>query len=465
MISYKSKTQDILGKNPDGIMIKINQYVGRIFFAALLLLIIAVPARAELRVDITRGVVKPIPVAVTNLLGASAKEQNIGRNIANVIKADLVRSGLFAAIDSKAFIDVENSLNTVPKFGSWRVLKAQALSQGAVQLEAGNKLKVQFRLWDVFAEQQMVGRVYSTVAENWRRIAHIIADAIYKRVTGENGYFDTRVVYIAETGRGDRRIKRLAIMDQDGENHHYLTDGSSLVLTPRFSPSPSSQEITYMSYHGKVPRVYLFNIDTGRQELLGDFPGMTFAPRFSPDGNKVIMSVAKDGNTEIYTMDLRTRAEKRLTNHSAIDTSPHFSPDGKRVVFNSDRSGTQQLYVMGANGGRAKRISFGRGRYATPVWSPRGDLIAFTKITGGKFFIGVMDIDGKGERLLAEGFLVESPTWAPNGRVIMYFRETPISKKGGKVSKLYSIDLTGYNEREMVTPMDASDPAWSPLIP
>jgi TolB protein len=220
-----------------------------------------------------------------------------------------------------------------------------------------------------------------------------------------------------------------------------------------------------MSYHGNVPRVYIFNIDSGRQELLGDFPGMTFAPRFSPDGNKVIMSMAKDGNTEIYTMDLRTRAVQRLTKHSAIDTSPHYSPDGKRVVFNSDRSGSQQLYVMNATGGRAKRISFGRGRYATPVWSPRGDLIAFTKITGGKFFIGVMDIDGKGERLLADGFLVESPTWAPNGRVIMFFRETPVSKKGGVVSKLYSIDLTGHNEREMVTPMDASDPAWSPLIP
>ncbi|MBT3989639.1 MAG: Tol-Pal system protein TolB [Rhodospirillaceae bacterium] len=444
-------------------MNRFQKYIGVAALVALSLILKIGFAHAELRVDITRGVVKPIPVAVTSLLGSSTKEQNIGRNIARVIKADLVRSGLFSAIDNKAFIDVENSLDTVPKFGNWRVLKAQALSQGAVQIESGNRLKVQFRLWDVFAEQQMVGRVYSTVPENWRRIAHIIADSIYKRVTGENGYFDTRVVYIAETGRADRRIKRLAIMDQDGENHHFLTDGSSLVLTPRFSPS--RQEITYMSYHGNVPRVYIFNIDSGRQELLGDFPGMTFAPRFSPDGNKVIMSMAKDGNTEIYTMDLRTRAVKRLTKHSAIDTSPHYSPDGKRIVFNSDRSGTQQIYVMGANGGRAKRISFGRGRYATPVWSPRGDLIAFTKITGGKFFIGVMDTDGKGERLLAEGFLVESPTWAPNGRVIMYFRETPISKKGGVVSKLFSIDLTGHNEREMVTPMDASDPAWSPLIP
>ena len=437
----------------------VNLVLVTIFFA----ITFPLEAFGELRVDITRGVVKPIPVAVTNLMGNTPKEQNLGINIANVIKADLVRSGLFEAIDNKAFIDIEASLNIVPKFGNWRILKAQALSQGKVVLGSDNQLKVQFRLWDVFSEQQMVGKVYSTVSGNWRRIAHIIADSIYKRVTGEDGYFDTRIVYIAETGRSDKRVKRLAIMDQDGENHHFLTDGKSLVLTPRFSPS--RQEITYMSYHGNVPRVYIFNIDSGRQELLGDFPGMTFAPRFSPDGKSVIMSMAKDGNSEIYTLNLRTRAIKRLTNHSSIDTSPHYAPDGSQVVFNSDRSGSQQIYVMSAEGGRAKRISFGRGNYATPVWSPRGDLIAFTKMTRGKFYIGVMNTDGKGERLLAEGFMVESPTWAPNGRVLMFFRETPISKKGGINSKLFSIDLTGFNEREVMTPIDASDPAWSPLIP
>jgi TolB protein len=437
----------------------VNLLLVTIFFA----ITFSSEAFGELRVDITRGVVKPIPVAVTNLMGNTPKEQNLGINIANVIKADLVRSGLFEAIDNKAFIDIEASLNIVPKFVNWRILKAQALSQGKVVLGSDNQLKVQFRLWDVFSEQQMVGKVYSTVSGNWRRIAHIIADSIYKRVTGEDGYFDTRIVYIAETGRSDKRVKRLAIMDQDGENHHFLTDGKSLVLTPRFSPS--RQEITYMSYHGNVPRVYIFNIDSGRQELLGDFPGMTFAPRFSPDGKSVIMSMAKDGNSEIYTLNLRTRAIKRLTNHSSIDTSPHYAPDGSQVVFNSDRSGSQQIYVMSAEGGRAKRISFGRGNYATPVWSPRGDLIAFTKMTRGKFYIGVMNTDGKGERLLAEGFMVESPTWAPNGRVLMFFRETPISKKGGINSKLFSIDLTGFNEREVMTPIDASDPAWSPLIP
>ncbi len=420
-------------------------------------------ATAQLKVDVTQGTVKPLPIAITNFNGRGGQEVQLGKSIAGVVKADLERSGLFQPIDEKAFIDVERSLDTVPRFQNWRILNAQAMVQGRVSLLNNNRMRVEFRLWDVFAQQQMVGQVYTTVSSNWRRIAHIIADAIYKRVTGEEGYFDTRIVYIAETGSQIRRIKRLAIMDQDGENHHFLTDGSSLVLTPRFSPS--RQEITYMSYHGDVPRVYIFNIDTGRQEVLGDFPGMTFAPRFSPDGDAVIMSMAQDGNTEIYTMDLRTRNVARLTRHSAIDTSPYFSPDGKRVVFNSDRSGTQQLYVMNADGKGVKRISFGKGRYATPVWSPRGDLIAFTKFTGGKFFIGVMGVDGKGERLLTDGFLVESPTWAPNGRVLMYFRESPRGTKGEKNSKLFSIDLTGGNEREILTPMDASDPAWSPLIP
>jgi len=420
-------------------------------------------ANAELRIDITRGSVEPLPIAVTDFLGQSGEEKQIGAQVAQVIKSDLERSGLFKAIDQRAFIEVESSLQTVPRFGNWRVISAQALSQGLVQIDSQNRLQVQFRLWDVVAEEQMVGQVYSTIPSNWRRIAHIIADAIYKRITGEDGYFDTRIVYIAESGPQNARIKRLAIMDQDGENHHFLTDGKSLVLTPRFSPS--RQEITYMSYHGDIPRVYIFNIDTGRQEALGDFPGMTFAPRFSPDGNSVIMSMARSGNSDIFTMDLRTRKIQQLTNHSAIDTAPTYSPDGSQVTFESDRSGRQQIYVMESDGSRARRISFGRGRYATPVWSPRGDLIAFTKILGGEFYIGVMKTDGSGERLLTQGFLVESPTWAPNGRVIMFFRETPTSKTGGKVSKLYSIDLTGFNEREIITPLDASDPAWSPSIP
>lgn len=422
------------------------------------------PASAELTIDITRGTVEPLPIAVTSFLGSTPGETQFGRDIAGVVAADLERSGLFRPIDPRAFIQTDQALTTLPRFGDWRVINAQALVQGRARMVEDGRLKVEFRLWDVFAEQQMVGLAYYTVPNNWRRVAHIIADAIYKRITGEDGYFDTRIVYIAERGPETRRIKRLAIMDQDGENHRFLTDGNTLVLTPRFSPS--QQEIIYLSYYSGVPRVYIFNIDTGRQEVLGDFPGMTFAPRFSPDGKMVVMSMAKDGNSEVYVMNLGTRAVKRLTHHSAIDTSPSFSPDGEQIVFNSDRGGTQQLYVMDGNGRNVRRISYGQGRYATPVWSPRGDLIAFTKIYQGQFYIGVMHNDGGGERLLVQDFLVEAPTWAPNGRVLMYFRKEKTDERGGGGrSRLYSIDLTGHNEREIITPLDASDPAWSPLIP
>jgi TolB protein len=427
------------------------------------------PIQRELRIDITRGKVEPLPIAVPNMVGASPNESQVARDISQIVSADLERSGLFAPIDPKAFIEDVSQMKTQPRFGDWRIINAQALVTGQAAVQPDGRLKVDFRLWDVFAEKQLTGFSYTTTPQAWRRISHIIADKIYERLTGESGYFDTRIVYISESGPADRRVKRLAIMDQDGANHRFLTDGRNLVLTPRFSPTQSTQEITFLQYpRGGVPKVYLFNLDTGQQAVLGDFPGMTFAPRFSPDGNKVIMSFAINGQSDIYTMDLRTKKTTQLTNDPAIDTSPCYSPDGKMIVFNSDRGGSQQIYTMNADGGDVKRISFGTGKgiYGTPVWSPRGDLIAFTKIEGGKFFIGVMRPDGSGERLLTESFLVEAPTWAPNGRVLMYFRQQPYDRtgRGGSV-RLYSIDLTGYNEREVITPQDASDPAWSPLIP
>jgi TolB protein len=439
--------------------IEVMTVAARLFF--LVTFLFAAPAFAELRVDITQGKVEPMPLAIVDFTGDNSNAAAVGQQIARVVAADLERSGLFRPIDQKAFIQKELIMSTLPRFGDWRLINAQALVQGNAVDQGNGQLAIQFRLWDVFAEQQMVGLVYNTVADNWRRVAHIIADTIYQRITGESGYFDTRIVYVAEQGPANKRIKRLAIMDQDGANHRFLTDGSDLVLTPRFSPT--LQEITYLSYYQNVPRVYLFNIDTGRQSVLGDFPGMTFAPRFSFDGSKVVMSMAKDGNSDIYTMDIATRQTQRLTRHSSIDTSPSYSPDGKSVVFNSDRGGSQQLYVMDSTGKNVRRISFGKGRYATPVWSPRGDLIAFTKMLSGRFYIGVMRTDGSGERLLADGYLVESPTWAPNGRVLQFFREQ--IRGNEKTTKLYSVDLTGYNEREVITPLEASDPAWSPLIP
>ncbi len=435
---------------------------------ALVLLIavaaIALPiaASAQLTIDVTSGTVEPLPIAIPDFIAQSPEAKQVAADIAMVIANDLERSGLFAPIDKRAFLSQPAALSVRPNFVNWKPLNAQALIIGESKLLPGGQLRTDFRLWDVFAEQPMTGLSLTTSPSNWRRVAHIVADAIYERITGESGYFDTRIVYISETGPLERRIKRLSIMDQDGANHRFLSDGNTLVLTPRFSPT--QQEITYLAYFNDQPRVYLFNIDTGEQEVLGDFPGMTFAPRFSPDGNQVIMSLAENGNSDIHVMDLRTRRVRRLTKHPAIDTAPSFSPDGRKIVFESDRGGSQQLYVMNADGSNQHRISFkSGGRYGTPVWSPRGDLIAFTKIQSGLFHIGVMRPDGSGERLLTRAFLVESPTWSPNGRVLMYFKQEKTDDKGrGRNSRLYSIDLTGQNEREIITPVEASDPAWSP---
>jgi TolB protein len=432
--------------------------------ALLLLLLGGSPAHAELRIDVTRGQVNPMPIAIPDFYGKTEADVEMGRKMVEVITSNLQRSGLFRALDPKTFIQEPQSLQINPSFGEWRTINAQALVTGALSKTSDGRTRVEFRLWDVFAEQQMVGMAYMTTPTNWRRIAHIISDAIYKRITGEEGYFDTRLVYISETGASNARIKRLAIMDQDGQNHRFLTDGKTLVLTPRFSPT--AQQITYMAYYNNKPRVYLYDIDSGRQEVLGDFPGMTFAPRFSPDGNKVIMSLSKNGNSDIYTMDLRNRGVAQLTRDASIDTSPSYSPDGKNVVFESDRGGTQQLYVMNADGSGTHRITFGDGRYANPVWSPRGDLIAFTRLYKGQFFIGVIRPDGKGERLITQAFHVEGPTWAPNGRVLAYFKETPTGlRKTSRSASVYTIDLTGFNETKVQTPLDGSDPAWSPLNP
>ncbi len=365
-------------------------------------------------------------------------------------------------MNKDAFLQTPEIANVKPRFEDWNLIKAQALITGKVNF-VNDKLRVEFRLWDVLAGKEMMALAFTTVPTNWRRVGHIITDKVYERLTGEKGYFDTRIIYVAENGPKTKRIKKLAIMDQDGKNNKFLTLGNELVLTPRFNPT--SQMVTYLSYFRNLPRVYLLDIETGMQEVVGDFPGMTFAPRFSPDGKKIIMSFAKDGNSDIFTMDLENRIVQKITNHPSIDTSPSYSPDGKFICFNSDRSGYQQIYVMKSDGTNVKRISFGKGLYGTPVWSPRGDLIAFTKLHKGKFYIGVMRTDGSGERLLTENFYQEAPSWSPNGRVLIFYRETKTDDKGeGFSAKLWSIDLTGYNERLVNTPTDASDPSWSSLL-
>jgi len=413
-------------------------------------------ALAQVRVQITEGQFKPLPIALPDFAGGTGPDAEVARNVTGIITNNLRRSGLFAPIDPAAYIEKISNPDVAPKFPDWRAINAQALVTGRVTRQGDGRLRSEFRLWDVFAGQQQAGQQYFTSPDNWRRIGHIISDAIYERLTGEKGYFDTRVVFVDETGPKDRRIKRLAIMDQDGANVRYLTRGEDLVLTPRFSPS--TQEITYMSFGQGEPRVYLLNIETNQREIVGNFPGMTFSPRFSPDGQRVIMSLQQGSNSNLFTMDLRSRNTTRLTQSPAIDTAPSYSPDGTRICFESDRGGSQQIYVMSSTGGNAQRISFGEGSYSTPVWSPRGDAIAFTKQGGGRFAIGIMRTDGSGERILTEGYHNEGPTFAPNGRVIMFFREA-----GGGPS-LHSVDITGRNEQRIPTPSYASDPAWSPLL-
>ncbi len=431
-----------------------------IFAFATLLGVLAplAPARAVVELDITQGTIQPLPIAIPDFAAGLGIDPEGARVISNVVASDLQSSGLFVPIDQGAFIERNLGMSSVPRFSDWQVINAQALVIGHIGASDG-KLRAEFRLWDVLSGQQLVGEQVFSQPQEARRLGHIIADAIYERITGEKGYFDTRIVFVDESGPKDRRMKRLAIMDQDGHNVRLLTTGQSLVLTPRFSPS--TQEIAYMSFEGATPKVYLLNIETGQKEIVGSFPGMSFAPRFSPDGQRIVMSMEQGGNSNLFAMDLRNRQTLQLTNTDAIDTGPCYSPDGRQITFETDRDGTRQIYVMDADGGNQHRISQGEGSYSTPVWSPRGDLIAFTKMMGGRFLIGVMKPDGSGERILTEGFHNEGPTWSPNGRVLMFFRESPGAGGG---PRLYTIDLTGYNERAVATPAFGSDPAWSPLI-
>ncbi|WP_084420631.1 Tol-Pal system beta propeller repeat protein TolB [Henriciella litoralis] len=432
-------------------------------------------AHAQITVNISEGTLKPTPIAIP-VFEAVGGDRQLAADITAVVQNDLLSTGLFTITPQSAYIQRDLSINTQPRFADWKIIQTDALVVGEVDrvtVEGVEFIRASVRLWDVYGEQVMrlegqAGRRFTAKPEDWRRIAHKIADTIYTRLTGEDPYFDSRIVYIAESGPKDARTKRLAIMDSDGANVKYLTSGTFTVLTPRFSPS--NQKITYMSYENNRPRVYLFDIENGRQEVLGNFSNMTFAPRFTKDGQSVLLTQANGGNSDIYMRDLVTQQTRRLTDHPAIDTSPSMSPDGRQIVFNSDRGGSPQLYIMNTDGssltcpsgGRdtACRITFGSGRYSTPVWSPRGDLIAFTKQSRGRFSIGVIGTDGKGERILTESYLDEGPEWSPNGRVITFFRES----SPGASPQLWSVDLTGRNLRQIPTPTSASDPAWSPLL-
>ncbi len=416
-------------------------------------------ALAQVKGTVTEGNINPLRIAVAPFVPGSANDGQLSAGVSGVIAADLERSGLFAPLDPNSFIEHIANPNSTPRFADWQAISAQALvAGGAITLPDG-RVKAEFRLWDPYTSKQLAGQQFAVRADSWRRLGHIIADAIYERMTGEKGYFDTRVVFIDETGPKDNRVKRLAVMDQDGFNIRVLTQGKDLILTPRFSPT--SQQIVYTAYEKGNPHVYLQDLTTGQRSILGNFDGMTFAPHFSPDGARVVFSLQQGGASSIFEYDLRSRQSRQITANQAIDTSPSYAPNGRQIVFESDRDGSQQLFVMNADGSGQQRLSRGEGSYSTPTWSPRSDLIAFTKMLDGRFLIGVMRPDGSGERILTGGFHNEGPTWAPNGRVLMFFRESQ-GESGGP--KLFTIDLTGYNERQIPTPHFGSDPAWSPRV-
>lgn len=436
----------------------------RILTLAAGLLAAALPAAAQtgpLRIEITEGVIEPLPVAVPAFIAENAQAREFAEDISRVIAADLTGTGLFREVPRSAHISPVTSFDAPVRFADWKAINAQALITGAVSVTGSGRIVVKFRLFDVFAGAPLGdGLQFAGTAATWRRMAHKVADAAYGRITGEGGYFDSRVVFVSESGPKNNRQKRLAIMDYDGANLQYLTDSRSIVLAPRFSPD--GKTVLYTSYATGFPRIYALDITRARQRALDEQPGtMTFSPRFSPDGRRVVFSLAQGANTDLYAMDLGGGNRVRLTRSPAIETAPSFSPDGRQIVFESDRSGTQQLYVMPAGGGEAKRISFGKGRYATPVWSPRGDYIAFTKQHKGRFHIGVMRTDGSEERLLTASFLDEGPSWAPNGRVIMFTRETSGAQGGGSV---YSVDISGRNLKRVATQGGGSDPSWGPLL-
>jgi TolB protein len=437
----------------------------RTFLAAVALTgAAATPMPAQtgpLKIVIEDGVIEPVPIAVPTFIAETGEAGQAASDITRVVAADMVGTGLFRELDPAAFISPVTSFDAPVAYADWKAISAQALITGAVSA-SGGKINVKFRLYDIYSGAPLGdGLQFAGNAEDWRRIAHKVSDQIYSRITGEGGYFDSRVVFVSESGPKNARLKSLAIMDYDGANIQYLTDNSTIVLAPRFSPDGT--RVLYTSFETGFPRIKLMDLGSLNSQPLADIQDtMTFAPRFSPDGGTVVFSLERSGNTDIYAMALGSGQTTQLTNAPSIETAPSFSPDGSQIVFESDRSGNQQLYAMPTSGGEPTRISFGEGRYGTPVWSPRGDLVAFTKQNAGRFHIGVMRSDGSEERLLTASFLDEGPTWAPNGRVIMFTRETA---GAGGAAQLYSVDISGRNLRAVPSEGAASDPAWSPLRP
>lgn len=429
---------------------------------ALLFIICVGPAFAQtapLRIEITDGVIEPLAIAIPDFQAENEAAVGLAQTLPRIIAADLVGTGLFREIPASAHIRARTSFDQAVSYPDWRAINARGLITGAVRVEGG-RIIVKFRLFDISASAELgQGQQLAASTDAIRRMAHKVADQVYARITGEGPYFDSRVVFVSETGPKDDRRKRLGVMDYDGQNAAFLTSSDAIVLNPRFSPD--GQRILYTSYETGSPQIYVLDVGSVSRQRLGLPQGtMSFGPRFAPDGDRIIFSLEQGGNTDLYTLSLSSNILTRLTDDPSIETSASYSPDGTRIVFESDRSGRQQLYTMPAAGGPATRISFGEGRYSTPVWSPRNDLIAFTKQSKGRFGIGVIKPDGSDEQLLTASFLDEGPTWSPNGRVIMFTRETQGAQGAPGI---YSVDITGRNLKPLTLGTPASEPSWGPV--
>lgn len=437
----------------------------KIIFAVAAFIISFVPfARAELKVDIVAGSVEPISVAIQKFETASGANANDAATIRDVVEADLKRTGLFHIVNHNAFPEFVK-MDAMPSFKSWAAIKASVLVQSKLTKLSDGKYQLDFFVWDVDGKEQIEAQSLVASKKSVRRLGHIMADAIYERLTGEVGYFDTQIVFIAETGAIDKRTKRMAIMDQDGAGLRYLSDSKTFVMSPHFSPN--MQSIVFLSYYNDDPMVWVLDLDTGAQRRLGQFGGMNFAPRFSPDGKRVALSLVKNGITHIYEYDMETNSLKQLTSGNAIDTSPSYSPDGRKIAFNSDRSGSQQIHILDLDSGEIERITYGAGRYATPAWSPDGQFIAFTKMADDTFYVGIMDPNGKNEKILAGGWFMEAPSWAPGSRRVVYYETERASDDIERISHIRSVDITGQNIYDIDLPdgVNGMEPTWSPRLP
>ena len=378
----------------------------------------------------------------------------------SIIISDLIISGLYNILDNINVIDRKFGISHVPNFAEWKKIKADILVNGEIRKESRNHYKIYFNVWDIILNKLLLSKSFSIQRQDLNLGSHIIANHIYELLTGAKGYFDSKIAYISEVYSRKKKIKRLAVMNFDGTNNQFLTDGKNIVLNPEFSSD--GKKILYVSYAKKMPQVFLKHLYTGEEVIIGNFPGMSFAPQFSPDDKKIIFSVAKKGATNLFQMDIATQNITKITNNFSINTSPSYSPDGEQIVMNSDYGGSTQIYIMNKDGSNKHRISFGGGSYREPSWSPRGDYILFTKIEKGEgFMIGIMKPDGSGEKILTKGFQVEKPAWCPNGRVIIFTKLKVNSKIGLHEPYLYTIDISVFNERLIPTPKAASHAAWA----